>query len=57
MEVTRPVKSQFTFFQLQQAVVADQPLGAGLKAARSFDMAAASSAAVNDERVKREMKV
>jgi hypothetical protein len=57
MEVTRPVESQFTFFQLQQAVVADQPLGAGLKAARSFDMAAASSAAVNDERVKREMKV
>ena len=57
MVVTRPVASHATFFQLQQSVVLDQPLGVGLRAARSFNMAAASSAAVNDERVKREMKV
>jgi hypothetical protein len=34
-------------------VVLDQPLGVGLRAARSFDMTAASSADVNDERVMR----
>ncbi len=37
----------------------DQPLGVGLRAARSLDMTAASSADVNDERVRMEkiMKV
>ena len=37
----------------------DQPLGVGLRAARSLDMTAASSAEVNDERVRMEkiMKV
>ncbi len=59
MEVTRSVESQLTLFQLQQFVVLDQPLGAGLRAARSLDMTAASSADVNDERVRKEkiMKV
>ena len=47
--------SQLTFFHLQQSVVADQPLGAVSKEARSLAMAAASSAY---ERVRKEkMKV
>jgi hypothetical protein len=37
-------------------VLADQPLGTGLRAARSLVMTAASSAAVKDERARR-MKV
>ena len=55
MEVTRLLPSQLTFFHLQQSVVADQPLGAVSKEARSLAMAAESSA---DERVRKEnMKV
>ena len=51
IKVTRPLPSQLTFFHLQQSVLAVQPDGAGLRAARSLDMTAASSAAPKDEKV------
>jgi hypothetical protein len=57
MEVTRLLPSQFTFSHLQGSVLVDHPLGAGLRAARSLDMTAASSAVVKDERARREREI
>ena len=55
MEVTRLLPSQLTFFDLQQSVVADQPLGVVSKEARSLPMTAASSA--YERVIKEKMKV
>lgn len=57
MPVTKElVVSQLTFFQVQKWPVEDQPVGAGEKEAKSFDMTAESSAEERRRRVRKERR-
>lgn len=50
------VESQLTFFQVQKWADEDQPVGAGEREKRSFDMTAESSAAERRRRVRKERR-